>query len=176
MRPYTPPPPPQSPPPPLSPELPSPRSDPAMSDTSPASWKLERDGEGIVWLTLDKPGGSANVLSASVLSELDERLASLERDLPRGLVVLSGKSSGFAAGADIKEFTSLTNKSAGYELVRRGQRVFDRLAVLACPTVAAIQGFALGGGLEPALACRYRVAADDERLSLGLPEVLPGTR
>jgi 3-hydroxyacyl-CoA dehydrogenase / enoyl-CoA hydratase / 3-hydroxybutyryl-CoA epimerase len=145
-----------------------------MTDDGAASWKAERDEEGIAWLTFDKPGTSANVLSANVLMELDELLAGLERDRPRGVVVVSAKKSGFVAGADIKEFTGLSDEAAGYQLIRRGQQVFARLEALGCPTVAAIHGFALGGGLELALACRYRVAVEDERLSLGLPEVLLG--
>ncbi len=138
------------------------------------SWKLERDSESIAWLTIDKPGSSANVLSGSVLSELDALLAALEKDLPRGVVVISAKKSGFVAGADIKEFTGITDAASGYQLIRRGQQVLNRLAALPCPSVAAIHGFALGGGLELALACRYRVGVADERLSLGLPEVLLG--
>ena len=145
-----------------------------MNDTVTGSWKLERDSDGIAWLTIDKPGSSANVLSGGVLSELDGLLAALEKDLPRGVVVISAKKSGFVAGADIKEFTGITDAASGYELIRRGQQVLNRLAALPRPTVAAIHGFALGGGLELALACRYRVAVADERLSLGLPEVLLG--
>ena len=145
-----------------------------MNDASSRAWKLERDAEGIAWLTLDKPGTSANVLSAGVLAELDELLGALEQDRPRGAVLISAKKSGFAAGADIKEFTGLTDEASGYELIHRGQQVLNRLAALPCPTVAAVHGFALGGGLELALACRYRVAVGDERLALGLPEVLLG--
>src|SRR5215470_10428738 len=145
-----------------------------MNEASAGSWKLERDAEGIAWLTLDKPGTSANVLSAGVLMELNELLGALEQDRPRGAVLLSAKKSGFVAGADIKEFTGLTDEASGYRLIHRGQQVMNRLAALPVPTVAAIHGFALGGGLELALACRYRVAVGDERLSLGLPEVLLG--
>ena len=144
-----------------------------MNDSA-AAWKLERDADGVAWLSFDKPGTSANVLSGAVLLELDGLLAELEQEPPRGVVVLSAKKSGFIAGADIKEFTSLSDEASGYRLIRRGQQVMARLAALPCPTVAAIHGFALGGGLELALACRYRVAVDDERLSLGLPEVQLG--
>ena len=145
-----------------------------MNDASARSWKLERDAEGIAWLTFDKPGTSANVLSAGVLMELDEVLGALEQDRPRGLIVVSAKKSGFIAGADIKEFIGLKDEASGYQLIRGGQQVLNRLAALPFPTVAAIHGFALGGGLELALACRYRVAVGDERLSLGLPEVMLG--
>jgi 3-hydroxyacyl-CoA dehydrogenase / enoyl-CoA hydratase / 3-hydroxybutyryl-CoA epimerase len=144
-----------------------------MTDTAPA-WKLERDAEGIAWLSFDKPNTSANVLSAAVLAELNEHLATFEREPPRGLVLISAKKSGFIAGADIREFTGIRDETSGYTLIRRGQQVFDRLEALSCPSVAAIHGFALGGGLETALACRYRVGVADERLSLGLPEVQLG--
>jgi len=139
-----------------------------------SAWKEDRDADGIVWLTLDKPGASANVLSRNVIVELGERLKPLESAPPRAVIVRSGKTSGFIAGADVKEFTGLKNATEAYALIRGGQQVFERLESLPCPTVAAIQGFALGGGLELALACRYRVAVADERLSLGLPEVQLG--
>ena len=145
-----------------------------MPDSSPATWKAERDPDGIVWLTIDKPGTSANVLSSGVLKELDAHLSELASKRPRGVVLISAKKSGFVAGADIKEFTALTDEASGYQLIHAGQEVMNHLAALTCPTVAAIHGFALGGGLELALACRYRVAVGDERLSLGLPEVMLG--
>ncbi|HUI60085.1 MAG TPA: 3-hydroxyacyl-CoA dehydrogenase NAD-binding domain-containing protein [Steroidobacteraceae bacterium] len=142
--------------------------------TDPTAWQSERDADGLVWLTIDKPGTSANVLSSGVLRELDAALEPLARNPPRAVIVISAKKSGFVAGADIKEFTGITNVEDGYRLIRTGQQVLDRLEALPCPTVAAIHGFALGGGLELALACRYRVAVGDERLSLGLPEVQLG--
>jgi 3-hydroxyacyl-CoA dehydrogenase / enoyl-CoA hydratase / 3-hydroxybutyryl-CoA epimerase len=137
-------------------------------------WQLEIDADGIAWLGLDRQDASTNSLGRAVMEDLDARLAELERDLPRAVVVWSRKDNGFVAGADISEFTSLTDEQQAHALVRGGQRVFDRLEALSCPTVAALHGFALGGGLELALACRYRVAADDERLALGLPEVMLG--
>jgi 3-hydroxyacyl-CoA dehydrogenase/enoyl-CoA hydratase/3-hydroxybutyryl-CoA epimerase len=145
-----------------------------MNNNTGTSWKSSTDSDGILWLSLDKPGTSANVLSSEVLLELDTVLRPLQQNTPRGVVVLSAKKSGFVAGADIKEFTGITDAESGYRLIHAGQQVLDRLEALACPTVAAIHGFALGGGLELALACRYRVAVGDERLSLGLPEVLLG--
>ena len=93
---------------------------------------------------------------------------------PRAVVLQSAKDGGFVAGADITEFADLTDLEQAYQLVRAGQLVFDRLEALPMPTVAAIHGFALGGGLELALACDYRVGADDGKLSLGLPEVMLG--
>jgi 3-hydroxyacyl-CoA dehydrogenase/enoyl-CoA hydratase/3-hydroxybutyryl-CoA epimerase len=143
-----------------------------MSDAG--AWKVERDSDSVVWLTIDKPATSANVLSSDVLLELDALLAPLAKSPPRAVIVISGKKSGFIAGADIKEFTGITNVEEGYRLIHAGQEVLNRLEALPCPTVAAIHGFALGGGLELALACRYRVAVNDDRLSLGLPEVQLG--
>jgi 3-hydroxyacyl-CoA dehydrogenase/enoyl-CoA hydratase/3-hydroxybutyryl-CoA epimerase len=143
-----------------------------MSDTK--AWQLEQDGGGIACLTLDRPGTSANSLNKAVLLELDELLGRMAAQPPAGLIIRSGKSSGFIAGADIREFTTFKTAADAFDYIRVGQQIFDRLAALPCPTVAAICGFALGGGLELALACRYRVAADDGRLSLGLPEVQLG--
>ena len=94
-----------------------------MNDASSRAWKLERDAQDIAWLTLDKPGTSANVLSAGVLAELDELLGALEQDQPRGAVLISAKKSGFVAGADIKEFTGLTDEASGYQLIHRGLEV-----------------------------------------------------
>jgi 3-hydroxyacyl-CoA dehydrogenase/enoyl-CoA hydratase/3-hydroxybutyryl-CoA epimerase len=146
-----------------------------MNVPSPtAHWQLDIDGDGVAWLVIDRQGGSANTLGREVMTQLDAKLAEIERARPRALVVASAKESGFIAGADITEFTGLADEQQAYQLVRAGQGVLDRLEALACPTVAAIHGFALGGGLELALACRYRVAADDERLALGLPEVMLG--
>jgi 3-hydroxyacyl-CoA dehydrogenase/enoyl-CoA hydratase/3-hydroxybutyryl-CoA epimerase len=137
-------------------------------------WKLERDADGVAWLTLDKPGTSANVLSGEVLVELGATLGDLAAAPPRALVVRSAKPSGFIAGADIREFTAFKGPEDAFALIRAGQAVLDRLEALPCPTIAAIHGFALGGGLELALACRYRIAVQDESLALGLPEVQLG--
>jgi 3-hydroxyacyl-CoA dehydrogenase/enoyl-CoA hydratase/3-hydroxybutyryl-CoA epimerase len=148
-----------------------------MNTAAPAwtpAWKMERDAEGIVWLTLDKPGVSTNVLGRAIIEELGKLIEPLAATSPKGVVIRSGKPSGFIAGADIKEFTGFKSATDAYALIRAGQLVFDRVESLPCPTVAAISGFALGGGLELALACRYRVAVGDDRLSLGLPEVQLG--
>jgi len=138
------------------------------------AWKLDRDADGIAWLTLDRPGTSANTLARAVVQELGTLVQQLAASPPRGLVIRSAKASGFIAGADINEFTEIDSGEAGFQLARAAQLVFDQIEKLPCPTVAAIHGFALGGGLELALACRYRVAVGDERLSLGLPEVQLG--
>jgi 3-hydroxyacyl-CoA dehydrogenase/enoyl-CoA hydratase/3-hydroxybutyryl-CoA epimerase len=138
------------------------------------NWSLTIDAERIAWLTCDMAGASANVLSGDVVRELAGKLHESLALRPLGLVVQSGKRNGFIAGADIKEFLKIGTPADGYALVRAGQSVMQQLADLPFPTVAALRGFALGGGLELALACTYRVGADDSALSLGLPEVLLG--
>ena len=136
------------------------------------NWKLARDDNGIAWLVLDKPDSSANVLSEDVLVELDDVLATLERDLPKGVILRSGKPGGFIAGADIHEFSGMTDVAAVETRLTHGNAIVDRLDHLAVPTVAVIHGYCLGGGLEIALACDYRVAVEDARL--GFPEVMLG--
>jgi 3-hydroxyacyl-CoA dehydrogenase/enoyl-CoA hydratase/3-hydroxybutyryl-CoA epimerase len=138
------------------------------------NWALEIDAERIAWLTCDMAGASANVLSGDVVRELAAKLRDAVALRPIGMVVQSGKRSGFIAGADIKEFLKIRTPAEAYELVRAGQSVMQQLEDVPFPTVAALRGFALGGGLELALACTYRVGADDAALSLGLPEVLLG--
>ncbi len=144
-----------------------------MNET-PGHWTLVIDDAAIAWLSLDRQGASANTLGRAVMEQLDACLAQIEQARPRAVVLSSAKDNGFVAGADITEFEGLTDAGQAYALVRAGQRVLDRLEALPCPTVAALHGFALGGGLELALACRYRVAADDGSIALGLPEVMLG--
>ncbi|MDX1481514.1 MAG: 3-hydroxyacyl-CoA dehydrogenase NAD-binding domain-containing protein [Woeseiaceae bacterium] len=137
-------------------------------------WHVDEDTDGIVWLCIDKSDGSANVLSGPVLEELDRLIGRLRSEPPAGIVVWSGKANGFVMGADINEFTTIENPEQAYELIRLGQGVLDRLEALPCPTVAVINGFALGGGLELAMACDYRIAFDLDKSIIGLPEVQLG--
>lgn len=147
---------------------------PMTENTEFRHWQLKRDAEDIAWLVLDREGEKVNSLSREVLLELDAVLAKLEEDLPRGLVIYSAKKSGFIAGADIREFdhqTDATEAKAGIEMAHK---LFDRLEALPCYTVASIYGFCLGGGLELALACDYRVALDSESTRIGFPEIQLG--
>jgi 3-hydroxyacyl-CoA dehydrogenase/enoyl-CoA hydratase/3-hydroxybutyryl-CoA epimerase len=147
------------------------------SDTQGAAavaWRIEFDADEIGWLTLDKPGSSVNVLSSTVLLEGERLIATLAGRALRGLVIRSAKPSGFIAGADIREFTTLESEGAVLAHIRLGQRLCAALEALPFPTVATLHGFALGGGLELALACRYRIALGDQKLALGLPEVQLG--
>lgn len=137
-------------------------------------WQTEQRPDGVLVLSFDRAGTPVNTFSQDVLIELDVLLERLALDPPKGLVLRSAKASGFIAGADIKEFQSFDAKGTVGDAIRRGQQVFQRLAELPCPTVAAIHGFCMGGGTEIALACRYRVASNDPSTRIGLPEVKLG--
>ena len=145
------------------------------SNTQAQNWRLQSTTSGIGILTLDKAGASTNVLSRDVLLELARQLDSIAGDESlRGLVIASGKASGFVFGADISEFDHLRTAEEGTKLAAQGQGIIGRIASLKIPTVAAINGFALGGGLELALACDYRVAVKSWDRRIGLPEVQLG--
>lgn len=137
-------------------------------------WRMELDNDGIAWLTFDHAERKVNALSRAALEELAQVLDVLSRQLPAGLVIRSAKANGFIAGADITEFTSLVDADQALALILHGQEILDHLARLPFPTVSLIHGFCLGGGLELALACRYRIAADTPDTQLGFPEVKLG--
>ncbi len=136
------------------------------------NWKVEHDKDGIAWLHLDVPKSSANILNEQVIIELDSIVNELIKKIPTGVVILSDKESGFIAGADINEFTTFESEEAALINIQRAHTIFNNIENLNCPTVALIHGFCLGGGMELALACRYRIA--EENASLGLPEVKLG--
>ncbi len=137
-------------------------------------WQVEIDQDGLLWLCINKADGSANVLSRPVLEELATIIEPLAKEPPRGIVIYSGKKNGFIMGADINEFTTIDNPEQAYELIRRGQQALDLVERVPCPSVAAVNGFALGGGLELAMACDYRIVIDRQQPILGLPEVQLG--
>ena len=137
-------------------------------------WKLDIDADNLAWLCIDKQDAGTNVLSEAVLDQFVDMLERLERQPPRGLVIYSSKPNGFFAGADVRAFSPMPSKAAALALIHRGQRAFDRLEALPFPSLALIHGFCLGGGLELALACDYRIAQDDSATRLGLPEVRLG--
>ena len=132
------------------------------------SWTLEVDAQRIAWLTLDVRDAAVNSLSRDVVAALDAELAGIEREPPAGVAVTSAKS-GFIAGADIREFERVRTPDDALPLIRAAQAVIARLERLPCPTVAAINGYCLGGGLELAIACDLRVAA--ETAIFGTPEI-----
>ena len=137
-------------------------------------WQVELRPDGVLVLSFDRAGESVNTFAQDVLLELDSLLERLALDPPKGLVLRSAKAKGFIAGADIREFAEFDRKGTIGDSIRRGQQVFQRLAELPCPTVAAIHGFCMGGGTEIALACDYRVASNDASTRIGLPEVKLG--
>jgi 3-hydroxyacyl-CoA dehydrogenase/enoyl-CoA hydratase/3-hydroxybutyryl-CoA epimerase len=137
-------------------------------------WTISRDADGFATLAFDKAGAAVNTLSAAVLAELNEALDTLDREPPKGLVIRSGKASGFIAGADVDELGDVKDEAGAIAIVKRGWDAFERLANVKYPTLALIRGFCLGGGLELALACRYRVVVDEPGTRLGLPEVMLG--
>jgi enoyl-CoA hydratase len=123
-------------------------------------------------VTLDRPR-VLNALNAATISELGAVFDTLAADPSIGVVLLTGAGGrAFAAGADISEFAQNATPEAGRAFALRGQQVFRRIETLGKPVIACIQGFALGGGCELAMACTFRIAADDARL--GQPEVKLG--
>ena len=137
-------------------------------------WKLETDESGIAWLCFDKTDAKANVLSSEVIKELDAQLDAIDSNLPRGLVMYSGKPGSFIMGADINEFGDFGSADEVARLGKLGQSVFLRIQALACPTVVAINGICLGGGLEIAMMFDYRVGPPGDSRIFGLPEVKLG--
>src|SRR3954471_8749484 len=126
-------------------------------------------------LTFDRPNSGANIFDAATLDELDEHLDAVEKDPSlRGLIVASAKKSIFVAGADLKTLLQAAKTGEMRGFIERGQEVFNRLANLKIPTVAAIHGASAGGGYEVALTCDYRVASDDPATRIGLPETSLG--
>lgn len=135
---------------------------------------LDINSDGVAVLTLDTPG-KLNVLSPVVFEELNERFEELARNSEvKALVIESAKKGSFVAGADITHLATITDAAAGAEMSSQAQGVFGKLDDLPFPTVAAIDGVCLGGGLELALACHGRVCTDHPKTALGLPEVMLG--
>jgi 3-hydroxyacyl-CoA dehydrogenase/enoyl-CoA hydratase/3-hydroxybutyryl-CoA epimerase len=147
----------------------------APQATETKHWSFHTDLEKIGWLTINTPGASVNTLSREAIMELETLVARFE-DLASsgelaGVVILSGKDSGFIAGADVSEFDAMSDFSVLPEALRRTHALFARIEALKVPVVAGIHGFCLGGGLELALACHYRIAVNDEKTKIGFPEV-----
>ncbi len=137
-------------------------------------WKTELRQDGVLVLSFDREGESVNTFGQGVLIELNSMLERIALEPPKALVLRSAKEKGFIAGADIREFQEFDAKGTIGDSIRRGQNLFQRIAELPFPTVAAIHGFCMGGGTEISLACRYRVASNDPSTKIGLPEVMLG--
>lgn len=139
-----------------------------------ATFQAALRADGITWVTIDRAGEKMNTLAQSVITELNTLLDQFDANPPKAVVFASGKKTGFIAGADISEFGAFSDMGAMKQLVKRGYDVFERLAAVKYPTLALIDGVCLGGGMEFALACRYRVAIDSPSTRMGLPEVMLG--
>lgn len=137
-------------------------------------FRVERQDDGTAHLVADHPSRKLNVLDLDALASLESALTTLEAAPPRGLLVRSAKPGSFIAGADLGVLARVTSEAEVEAYVRRGQAAYARLAALSCPTLAVIDGVCLGGGLELALACDSRLAADEPRTRIGLPEVQLG--
>jgi 3-hydroxyacyl-CoA dehydrogenase / enoyl-CoA hydratase / 3-hydroxybutyryl-CoA epimerase len=152
----------------------------AMPDAAPEQpefatyqhWRLVLDRDNALWAILDKADASTNTLSEDVLRELAGLLEEARAANPAALVIRSAKPNGFIAGADISELAGMSDAVVIEEKLTEGLAVLDTLEGFAKPTVALIHGFCLGGGLELALACRYRIATPDAKV--GFPEVMLG--
>ncbi|HZV85122.1 MAG TPA: enoyl-CoA hydratase-related protein, partial [Brevundimonas sp.] len=143
------------------------------------NFKIDVDADGIALITFDVPGRSMNTLTSGVMKEIPEWVDRVKTDdAIKGAVLTSGKASGFCAGADLGDMAggmlaggSLQNAyDAGWKL----NGALRALETCGKPVAAAINGLALGGGLELTLACHYRVVGDDNKIQLGLPEIKVG--
>jgi 3-hydroxyacyl-CoA dehydrogenase/enoyl-CoA hydratase/3-hydroxybutyryl-CoA epimerase len=140
-----------------------------------SSFTYEINADGIAILTFDLAGEKVNKLTAQAMEELNAVLDELAaRKEIKALVFRSGKDLNFIVGADIAEIRNITDAETGEQLARKGQVVFSKLESLPFPTVAAIHGPCMGGGMELALACSYRIISNDQRTALALPEVKLG--
>jgi 3-hydroxyacyl-CoA dehydrogenase/enoyl-CoA hydratase/3-hydroxybutyryl-CoA epimerase len=153
------------------------------------TFKIEVDGDGIAMVVFDVPGRSMNTITRRVMAELAEVVERLRTDAAiKGAILTSGKAGGFCAGADLEELGGPKGAAAGlsgeaavtalYDAVHGLNQALRGLETCGKPVACAINGLALGGGFEMALACHYRVAGDDPRIQLGLPEskigLMPG--
>ena len=141
-------------------------------------WRYDVDFEKIAWVVFDREGESANSLGRRPIEELMQIVDQAEDDARhgaiRGLVLMSGKPTSFIVGADIREFEHLDNEQTVLEMIRPVNALLDRIENLSVPVVAAMHGVCLGGGLELALACHYRIATRDDKTRVGFPEVKLG--
>lgn len=141
-------------------------------------WRFTVDIEKICWLTIDTPQSPVNTLGTGTLKELEKLVGRLEEmaatDDIAGVALLSAKPSGFVAGADISEFDAMSDPKVLPAALELTHALFNRIESLPVPFVCGIHGFALGGGLEIALACHYRIAVNDSKTKLGFPEVKLG--
>lgn len=128
----------------------------------------------IAYLTFDLKNEKVNKLSFHVLEELDNYLDEIKNKKYNALVLQSAKANIFVAGADIKEIEAFTNEEDVYSHIIKGDKIFEKLENLTFPSIAYINGACMGGGLELALACTYRVASTNTKTKLAFPEIKLG--
>src|SRR5689334_13832252 len=146
-----------------------------MSLTATDSMIQREVDNGFCLLTFDRPESGANVFDAATIADLEQQLDAIEQDDSLGgVVILSAKKSIFIAGADLKTLLRQAQTHEMRAFIAEGQRIFNRLAALKIPTIAAIHGACAGGGYEVTLACDYRIASDDPATRIGLPETTLG--
>jgi 3-hydroxyacyl-CoA dehydrogenase/enoyl-CoA hydratase/3-hydroxybutyryl-CoA epimerase len=150
----------------------------AQDMTQWKDWRFSVDREGIAWAIFDREGESANALGRRPLEELGAIVEHVESRARtgeiKGLVFMSGKPKNFIVGADIREFDALDTESKVIEAIRPVNAMLDRIERMPVPVVCAIHGACVGGGLELALACHYRIATRDDSTRVGFPEVKLG--
>ena len=146
--------------------------------TTLRDWRFSIDAQGIAWAVFDREGESQNSLGRRSLEELAMIIERVDEGarakLIRGLVFMSGKEKGFIVGADVREFDQLTDERQIIDSITQIDAYLDRIERLPIPVVCCIHGFCLGGGLELALACHWRIATRDDATRLGFPEVRLG--
>ena len=146
-----------------------------VNEETGAPVHMDVEENGIAIIRLNQPGKPVNVISAALVAAMDDILRRIEEGEQDGSIraaaILSEKKGTWIAGADIEQFKDFKTAADGEAASRAGQQLLNRLERLRVPVVAAIDGAALGGGMEVALACTYRIASDSPKTKLGLPEV-----
>jgi 3-hydroxyacyl-CoA dehydrogenase/enoyl-CoA hydratase/3-hydroxybutyryl-CoA epimerase len=137
--------------------------------SSAFKFKIHNGNIGI--LTFDLPDSRVNIFSSPVMAELEQTLDDLAKKELNCLIIDSGKKGNFTAGADIKEIVNVYDPDVGYKLSRLGQNIFNKISEFSYPSIAVIDGSCMGGGTEMSLACTYRLATDNPKTKIALPEV-----
>src|SRR5256885_8862577 len=135
--------------------------------------KTTFDEDGIMTVWIDVPGKSVNTIGEQMLGDLTKAVGHIENERPKGVIFASKKHESFIAGGDLFEIRALKPDTMT-QFLSAGQQLYDRITRLPMPTVVAMNGDCLGGGMELALACTYRVAAEDGSINIGLPETKIG--
>src|SRR5690606_4820045 len=139
--------------------------------TTPSAFTLAVRDDGVAILTMDVVGESMNTLKIEFAEQIERVLQQIRADNSiKGVVLVSGKSNSFVAGADISMLAACQSAQDAENIAKGGQSMFQKIEEMPQTFVAAIHGPALGGGLELALACHYRVCSDSDKTQLGLPE------